>query len=98
MLPFDSDLVHLEEIETAAFENDELALEMQIRVVVGAPNRRVGLATVKVYIAAVVDLYNEQTLAGPHSYRPHPHGKLVEVLLCFLECEQQKHRGENYVD
>ncbi|OBZ86852.1 hypothetical protein A0J61_05095 [Choanephora cucurbitarum] len=69
---------------------------MQSRVVIGAPNRRVGLATVKMYITAVVDLYNKQALADPHSHRPRPRGKLVEVRL--IECEQQKHRRENYVD
>ena len=42
---------------------------MQSRVVIGAPNRRVGLATVKMYITAVVDLYNKQALADPHSHR-----------------------------
>ena len=46
LLPSDSELVHSEEIATTAFENDELALEMQSSVVIGAPNRRVGLATV----------------------------------------------------
>lgn len=60
--------------------------------------KHVGLATVKMYIAAIVDLYNEQSLADPHSSRPHPRGKLVEALVCSLEYEQQKHRRENYID
>ncbi|OBZ80847.1 hypothetical protein A0J61_11104, partial [Choanephora cucurbitarum] len=58
---------------------------MQIRVVVGAPNRRVGLATVKMYIAAVVDLYNEQALADPHSHRPHPREDLCDGVTFLLQ-------------
>ncbi|OBZ81044.1 hypothetical protein A0J61_10908 [Choanephora cucurbitarum] len=41
------------------------------------------------YIAAVVDLYNEQTLAGPHSHCPHPRGKLVEALCVFLNANNK---------
>ncbi|OBZ83484.1 hypothetical protein A0J61_08464 [Choanephora cucurbitarum] len=78
LLPSDSDLVHSEEIATTAFENDELALEMQSHVVIGAPDRRFGLATVKMYISVVVDLHNEQALADPHNYGPHPRSSLLQ--------------------
>jgi hypothetical protein len=45
----------------------------------------VGLATIKMYIAAIVDFFNEQCMADPYSNRPHPRGKHIEILLKELD-------------
>ncbi|KAI8879487.1 hypothetical protein K501DRAFT_276482 [Backusella circina FSU 941] len=78
-LPPDSDLLRPEEIPGEVLGDEQLTDELLERSA-STPNiKRAGLSTVKMYIAVVVDLYNDQALADPHSNRPHPSGKLVEA-------------------
>jgi hypothetical protein len=98
-LPTDSDLLQTGEIPGEVLADSQLRDELLERAAMTSDTvKRVGLATVKMYIAAVVDLHNEQSLADPHSNRPHPHGKLVDALLQSLKYEEQKHKRDNYVD
>jgi hypothetical protein len=68
MLPADSDLVHAEELELDAVESGDNTEELLECTTASSPIpviKTVGLATVKMYIAAIVDLFNEQCMADP---------------------------------
>lgn len=98
-LPTDSDLLQTGEVPSEVLQDDQLRDELLERAAQSSVKiKRVGLATVKMYIPAVVDLHNDQALADSHSHRPHPHGQLVDALLQTLKYQEQKHKRENYVN
>jgi hypothetical protein len=89
----------MDNIPSEVLGDEQLIRELLEHESSASPNvKSVVLSTVKMYIAAVVDLSKDQSFADPHSYRPHPHGKLVEALKKSLKYEEQKQKRENYID
>ncbi|ETK91048.1 hypothetical protein F441_23107 [Phytophthora nicotianae CJ01A1] len=59
--------------------------------------RKVGVATVEMYVNAISDLYSDQQSRGANSH-PHPRNSLIKVLLSSLKREKHMKDKKEYVD
>ncbi|KAI8879652.1 hypothetical protein K501DRAFT_193068, partial [Backusella circina FSU 941] len=95
LLTTDSDILITGDIRNEVLEGDRLKNGLLEHASSTSTDiKHVSLESVKMYIAIVVDLFNEQSLDDPHIHSPHPHGKLVDALKQRLTYEEQKHKGE----
>ncbi|KAE8964038.1 hypothetical protein PR001_g29185 [Phytophthora rubi] len=59
--------------------------------------RKVGVATVEMYVNAVSDMYSDQQSRGANSH-PHPRNSLIKALLTSLKREKHTKNKREYVD
>ncbi|OWY95029.1 hypothetical protein PHMEG_00035083 [Phytophthora megakarya] len=59
--------------------------------------RKVGVATVEMYVNAISDLYNDQQSREANTH-PHPRNNLFKALLSSLKCEKHEKNKREFVD
>ncbi|OWZ08441.1 hypothetical protein PHMEG_00019017, partial [Phytophthora megakarya] len=60
-------------------------------------DRKVGVATVEMYVNAISDLFSDQQSRGANAH-PHPRNRLIKALLSSLRREQHEKNKRDYVD
>ncbi|GMG16633.1 unnamed protein product [Phytophthora fragariaefolia] len=71
--------------------------EVDRQVRVKCSDRKVSVATVEMYVNALLDLYNDQQSRGANSH-PHPRNRLIKALLSSLRREKHKKDKREYAD
>jgi hypothetical protein len=61
------------------------------------PKRKVGVATVEMYVNAISDMNSDQHSRGVNSH-PHPRNSLIKALLTSLKREKHTKNKKEYVD
>ncbi|OWZ24841.1 hypothetical protein PHMEG_00022 [Phytophthora megakarya] len=59
--------------------------------------RKVGVATVEMYVNSISDLHNDQQSRRANTH-PHPRNNLIKALLSSLKCEKHENNKREYVD
>ncbi|KAJ8544477.1 hypothetical protein ON010_g11790 [Phytophthora cinnamomi] len=59
--------------------------------------RKIGVATVEMYVNAISDLYNDQQSRGANTH-PHPRNNLIKALLSSLKREKHEKNKREFVD